>query len=730
MALSLSAIAIGLVAAWHIRHVRIHRRILTLLICLSVFVAASGLSFAVNAVGAHYTMDTYAAWYEIFRYAYLMMFTILFASVYRYPTFCLNVHRVYLLLLFLISAVGLSQYLTGNTVLVIEYDKFERVAGLSSHPVTYSMEMVLTFCVCELSRRKIRLAFNHFHIVVYALFLIALVLSASRTGVALLGVIAAIFLFVQRPALLPAFAAAFAVLLWMSPFGELFSDLRSVPDYVLRGEYAVWDPSTAPTSFHWRIHHWYYLSTLALERPLFGYGAGQVILNSPFSLLAHSQFVEIFFESGVVGLITYAVFWFSLPLAAMSDRRRLVSSYGKWSAEVGLLHLWLAMFAGVTLVASFDVSFDRETVAFSHLFVSMFVVLAQPRTVTKLDLGSRYSHVSMTASSQIEASGSREVSEPQPDRGWYHLPLPMKTLLAIPLTALMLLAAFVSLASAATIAPPAQYERCSDSVNYSLEGDSASHTTRRLCHHKPVQVQLHKPPALQPICTSLSIDCVVSQNSGYDTRIYPYGVKTYFSWYAGGPAATGNTVSPSDFASLTGWGQIYPQVGAPIVAANVYLKDYRVYVHLTSGGWQLVQDQATNSIGGQHYVADYSNNPSSEMGLLVQSDGSVRMNSPAFGYNNHFWIEPRGSYAPGTVNGVFSMAQLRTDNASANLIANFGGDWWRNTSAPYLYRNGVFVNNPGIGMGTWVKLTTTYQYFFFTTMTKSQLQAEPPPPLR
>jgi hypothetical protein len=76
------------------------------------------------------------------------------------------------------------------------------------------------------------------------------------------------------------------------------------------------------------------------------------------------------------------------------------------------------------------------------------------------------------------------------------------------------------------------------------------------------------------------------------------------------------------------------------------------------------------------------------------------------------------------------MAQLRTDNAGANLIANFGGDWWRNTSAPFLYRNGVFVHNPGIGMGAWVKLTTTYQYFFFTTMTKPQLQADPPPPLR
>ncbi|MBR1235386.1 hypothetical protein [Bradyrhizobium sp. AUGA SZCCT0182] len=265
----------------------------------------------------------------------------------------------------------------------------------------------------------------------------------------------------------------------------------------------------------------------------------------------------------------------------------------------------------------------------------------------------------------------------------------MKNYLALPLPALMFLGALVSSASAET-----------------------------------------KRPAPQPICTSLSIDCVVSQNSGYDNGLYPYGVPTIFGWYAGGPAATGNGAPPSDFLALTGWGQIYPQVGASNVAANVYLKDYRVYVHLTSGGWQLVQDQAMNSVAGGHYVADFSNDSSSPMSLVVQPDGSARMASPASGHNDHFWIFPRGSYTPGTVDGVFSIAQLRTDNARANLIANFGADWWRSASAPYLNQDGVFVNNPAVGMGAWVKLTTTYQYFFFTTMTKSQLQAEPPPPLK
>jgi hypothetical protein len=63
MALSLTALAVGVIAAWRMLQLRIHRRVFTLLLCLSVFVSTSGLSFAV--------------------YVYLIMFVILLSSVYR-----------------------------------------------------------------------------------------------------------------------------------------------------------------------------------------------------------------------------------------------------------------------------------------------------------------------------------------------------------------------------------------------------------------------------------------------------------------------------------------------------------------------------------------------------------------------------------------------------------------------------------------------------------------------
>src|SRR6202043_3556207 len=38
-----------------------------------------------------------------------------------------------------------------------------------------------------------------------------------------------------------------------------------------------------------------------------------------------------------------------------------------------------------------------------------------------------------------------------------------------------------------------------------------------------------------------------------------------------------------------------------------------------------------------------------------------------------------------------------------------------------------FSNNPGAGSSDWVKLTTSYQNLYFTSLSPQQLQADPPP---
>jgi hypothetical protein len=228
--------------------------------------------------------------------------------------------------------------------------------------------------------------------------------------------------------------------------------------------------------------------------------------------------------------------------------------------------------------------------------------------------------------------------------------------------------------------------------------------------------------------TSALTDAIY-QNTAGNSQGYPLGVPTSWSWYSGTDTVTGNT-PPSNFSAVTGWGQVYPQAGAPTdsnPSASVQIANFQTYVHLTSGAWVLVQNQSTDPISGAHFLANFSGNSTVAWNETTLSDGSVSVDAPQSGYNDHFWPGARGTYAPGTVDGVFVEASMKTNDPNENLVANLGADWWLNSSASYV--NG-FSNNPGAGMSDWVKLTTQWQSLYFTSLSPQQLQADPPPGLQ
>jgi hypothetical protein len=220
----------------------------------------------------------------------------------------------------------------------------------------------------------------------------------------------------------------------------------------------------------------------------------------------------------------------------------------------------------------------------------------------------------------------------------------------------------------------------------------------------------------------------IYQNTVGNSEGFPLGVPQGYDWYAGTNTIVGNT-PPSDFTSVTGWGQVYPQAGAAASTnanASVQVADFKTYVHLTNGGWVLVQDQSTNPIAGAHYTADFSGAANVPWNEKTMADGSTSMDAPKSGYNDHFWPGARGTYGAGTIDGVFVEARMKTDDPNANLVANLGVDWWRSASAPYV---DGFANNPSPGMSDWVKLTTDYQTLYFSSMTAEKLRADPPPGL-
>ena len=105
----------------------------------------------------------------------------------------------------------------------------------------------------------------------------------------------------------------------------------------------------------------------------------------------------------------------------------------------------------------------------------------------------------------------------------------------------------------------------------------------------------------------------------------------------------------------------------------------------------------------------------------------MTLNAPPSGENDHFWpSDGHPTFAAGTVAGIFVEAQMKTSDPSANLVGQLGADWWRNSTAQYA---GLNVNNTAAGLSDWVKLTTSYQTLYFTTLTAAQLTADPPPGL-
>jgi hypothetical protein len=238
---------------------------------------------------------------------------------------------------------------------------------------------------------------------------------------------------------------------------------------------------------------------------------------------------------------------------------------------------------------------------------------------------------------------------------------------------------------------------------------SASSRSPRLVHSSP---------------RSTALSEAIYQNTPGNSQGLPLGL----SWDTG--TNNKNTPAPSGWSGVTAWGQVYQEAGASVSPTNasdtVQVADFTTYVHLTNGTWVEVQNQAQDGIGGGHYIADFSTDAHTALNMQTLSDGSVSMDAPPSGYNDHFWPGLRGTFTPGTVDGVFVEANMKTNDPNANLVAQLGADWWQNATAPYA---GLNVNNTAVGLNDWTKLTTQWQTLYFTTLSAQRLEADPPPKL-
>jgi hypothetical protein len=270
------------------------------------------------------------------------------------------------------------------------------------------------------------------------------------------------------------------------------------------------------------------------------------------------------------------------------------------------------------------------------------------------------------------------------------------------------------LGAVAWLAVLGSFSSNSFAIDDQVDGSVASHATNACA-------ETSSPGPASSSARPTALSEAIHQNTRGNSQGYPAGL----SWDTGVYGTTALKPAPSGFSALTAWAVVYPEARAPANAASVTVQvtDFATYVHLTNGTWVKVQDQAQDGIGGAHYTADFSNNSNIPWDEQTLSDGSVSFDAPPSGYNDHFWPGVRGTFTPGTVDGIFVEAKMKTNDPDAHLVAQIGADWWLNSTAQFV---GDFKNNPVVGGNNFIRLTTRWQTLYYTSLSPHELEANQP----
>jgi O-antigen ligase len=218
-------------------------------------------------------------------------------------------------------------------------------------------------------------------LVVTVLCLLALEASGSRGALVGAGVAIAVMALalVKRPALWLALVALAAFLLFafnlmdVIPAGVRNQVATLVEDY---GSLDVRDAHITPITFSTieRLAHWQAALRMMEGNPWLGVGFGNYVAAYPeYRLLlwenalghAHNYYLNIFAETGVLGFITYLVFWLTVFATAFQAVRR--ARFKTWHSALALGAL------GAFAHAAGHHLFDNLYVANMHMLIGVYL---------------------------------------------------------------------------------------------------------------------------------------------------------------------------------------------------------------------------------------------------------------------------------------------------------------------------------------------------------------------
>lgn len=243
----------------------------------------------------------------------------------------------------------------------------------------------------------------------------------------------------------------------------------------------------------------------------------------------------------------------------------------------------------------------------------------------------------------------------------------------------------------------------------------------------PAITSTSQPTALTPASSLWSQ--IASDMTGKHEAI-PHGVPLSWDWVTGPVIGMGNNAN--GWKAITGWGAVYEtSTGNPAVNTRVNVRDLQSFLlQKSTGQWLLLQD--TDYPDGAAYLENFSGDISKPGNVRREPDGSISVKAGG-GYNYHFYPFDRATINPNDVGGVLILLEARLivddsalpdDRGVARLLCGAGADYYPALTGGW---PGNLSYNPGIGIGKMKLVQPYWRFFAMTTLSTSQLAANPPP---
>lgn len=187
------------------------------------------------------------------------------------------------------------------------------------------------------------------------------------------------------------------------------------------------------------------------------------------------------------------------------------------------------------------------------------------------------------------------------------------------------------------------------------------------------------------------------------------------------------------------WGHIYQAADAfnnntnTATNTRVNLRNGKTLILRNNGAWTVWNEQPV--VDGAYYRWDFAGDTQFPGTKRFESDGTISV-KPSGEFTFHFWHGPKSAVPnPETVRGIITSVEARLildngsgtdDRAQARYVTQSGCDLYHSSSYPNAtdYPGNA---TPAIGGGGHGLTANDWRVFGFTSMTRAELEANPPP---